>query len=277
MASSYGDLRRPPLAAEPLRRALLTPGSLWSELEVLDSTPSTNAVLVERAATDATSGVVLLAEHQTSGRGRLDRTWVAPPRSGLTLSVLVRPYDVPVQRWPWIALLAGLAVAAVLGSAAGVKASLKWPNDVIIGERKVAGILVERVEAGPYPPAAVIGIGLNVSMSAAELPVETATSLVLEHARTTDRSVLARAILRALEGLLGDWQRSGGDPEGGLLAAYTQACSTIGRDVTVALPGGGEVAGLAVGVDASGRLAVSTAAGRQLFGAGDVVHLRSWT
>jgi BirA family biotin operon repressor/biotin-[acetyl-CoA-carboxylase] ligase len=277
VASSYGDLERPPLSAEPLRRALLTPGSLWSELEVLDSTPSTNAVLVERAATDATSGVVLLAEHQTSGRGRLDRTWVAPPRSGLTLSVLVRPYDVPVQRWPWIALLAGLAVAAVLSSVAGVKASLKWPNDVIIGERKVAGILVERVEAGPYPPAAVIGIGLNVSMSAAEIPVETATSLLLEHARTTDRSVLARAILRTLEGLLGDWQRSGGDPEGGLLAAYTEACSTIGQDVTVALPGGGEVAGSAVGVDASGRLAVSTAAGRQLFGAGDVVHLRSWT
>jgi BirA family transcriptional regulator, biotin operon repressor / biotin---[acetyl-CoA-carboxylase] ligase len=277
VASDFGDLERPPLSAEPLKRALLTPGSLWSELEILSSTPSTNAVLVARAATDDRSGLVLLAEHQTAGRGRLDRAWVAPPRSGLTLSVLVRPYDVPVQRWPWIALLSGLAVAAALNTAAGVSATLKWPNDVIIGERKVAGILVERVETGPYPPAAVIGIGLNVSMTAAELPVETATSLVLERARTTDRSVLARAILRTLEGLLGDWQRSGGDPEGGLLAAYAGACSTIGRNVSVALPGGAEVAGRAVGVDASGRLAVSTATGRQLFGAGDVVHLRSVT
>ena len=277
MASDYRDLERPPLSAEPLRRALLTPGSLWSELEILASTPSTNAVLVARAATDDRSGLVLFAEHQTAGRGRLDRAWVAPPRSGLTLSVLVRPYDVPVQRWPWIALLTGLAVAAALNTAAGVSATLKWPNDVILGERKVAGILVERVETGPYPAAAVIGIGLNVSMTAAELPVETATSLALERARTTDRSVLARAILRTLEGLLGDWQRSGGDPEGGLLAAYVQACSTIGRYVTVALPGGAEVAGRAVGVDDSGRLAVSTATGRRLFGAGDVVHLRSVT
>lgn len=277
MASTYGDLERPPLQAEPLRRALLTPGSLWTELEIVDSVPSTNALLVGRAATDGRSGLVLLAEHQTAGRGRLDRTWVAPPRSGLALSVLVRPYDVPVQRWPWIALLSGLAVGAALNTAAGVPATLKWPNDVIVGERKVAGILVERVESGPYPPAAVIGVGLNVSMTTAELPVQTATSLALEHARTTDRSILARAVLRSLEGLLGDWQRSGGDPEGGLLAAYTQACSTIGRNVSVALPGGAEVAGRAVGVDASGRLAVSTSAGPRLFGAGDVVHLRSAT
>jgi BirA family biotin operon repressor/biotin-[acetyl-CoA-carboxylase] ligase len=89
--------------------------------------------------------------------------------------------------------------------------------------------------------------------------------------------VLARAVLRALEGLLGDWQRWGGDPEHGLLTAYVQACSTVGRRVSVALPAGGEVTGEAVGVDASGRLVVSGAAGTSAFGAGDVVHLRPLT
>jgi BirA family transcriptional regulator, biotin operon repressor / biotin---[acetyl-CoA-carboxylase] ligase len=277
VASTYDDLERPPLRAEPLRRALLTPGSLWSELEVVDSTSSTNAVLARRAATDGRSGVILLAEHQTAGRGRLDRTWTVPPRAGLTLSVLVRPYDVAVSRWPWISLLTGLAVGAALNTTGGVAATLKWPNDVVVGERKVAGVLVERVETGPYPPAAVIGIGLNVSATAHELPVPTATSLSLEGARTTDRSVLARAVLRTLEGLLGDWQRCGGDAERGLLTAYMQACSTVGRRVSVALPAGGEVTGEAVGVDAAGRLVVSTAAGARAFGAGDVVHLHPLT
>ncbi len=273
----YDDLERPPLQVEALRRALVVPGSLWSQLDVVTETPSTNAVLVERASSDSRSGLVLLAEHQISGRGRLGRSWSTAPRAGLTLSVLVRPYDVPVSRWPWIPLLAGLAVAAVLQETARVDATLKWPNDVLVSERKVAGVLVERVEAGRHPPAAVIGIGLNVSTRTAELPVATATSLALVGARTTDRSVLARAILRTLARLLEDWERSRGDPSNGLMSAYTQACSSIGRRVAVTLPGGSDVEGDAVGIDLSGRLVVMTAGGQRLFGAGDVVHLRSGT
>jgi BirA family transcriptional regulator, biotin operon repressor / biotin---[acetyl-CoA-carboxylase] ligase len=277
VASTYDDLERPPLNRDRLARALVTPGSLWSDLEILAEAPSTNAVLAERARTDPRSGLVVIAEYQSAGRGRLDRTWTAPPRSGLTMSALVRPYDVAVPRWPWIALLTGLAVAAAVREAAGVLAELKWPNDVIVGDRKVAGVLVERVETPPYPPAAVIGMGLNVSLRPDELPIGTATSLAMEHATTTDRSVLARAVLRTLAGLLGDWQRRGGDPEHGLLRAYVQACSTIGRRVKVSLPDGGELVGEAVGVDHTGRLIVDTAAGRRLLGVGDVVHLRSVT
>ena len=273
----YDDLERPPLDGDALRRALVGPGSLWSDVDILASTPSTNAVLVDRAKTDHRSGLVVIAEHQTAGRGRLDRAWTAPPRAGLTMSVLVRPDDVAVSRWPWIGLLAGLAVGATLCESAGVDARLKWPNDVVVGDRKIAGLLVERVDAAPLPPAAVIGIGLNVSLRDDELPVPTATSLALEGATTTDRSVLARGVLRALEGLLGAWQRSGGDPERGLRDAYLQACSTVGRRVGVALPGDRVVDGDAVGVDASGRLIVDTGSGRELFGAGDVVHLRSLT
>jgi len=250
---------------------------MWVGVQIEESLPSTNAFLADRATTDGRSGLVVIAEYQSEGRGRLDRSWVSPPRAGLTLSALVRPYDVAASRWPWIALAAGLAVGAALRHTAGVEAVLKWPNDVLVGERKVAGVLVERVESGPFPPAAVIGIGLNVSLGEEELPGPQATSLAIERASTTDRSVLARSMLRALENVLGDWQRSGGDAERGLLAAYTQACSTIGQRVRVTVPGDREFEGEAVAVDAVGRLVVRTAAGQRVVGAGDVVHVRSLT
>jgi BirA family biotin operon repressor/biotin-[acetyl-CoA-carboxylase] ligase len=273
----YGDLDRPPLHADVLQRALVLPGSLWSRVEIVESSASTNADLVELASLTTDDGVVRIAEHQTAGRGRLDRTWSAPPRSGLTMSALVRPDDVAAARWPWIPLLAGLAVAAALQRETGVDARLKWPNDVLVGERKVAGLLVERVEPPKGRggrPAAVIGIGLNVSLRADELPVPTATSLALEGASTTDRSVIARAILRALEGLLADWYRNGGDPRSGLRTAYVQACATVGQHIRVEQPDGSVVRGQAVGVDDTGRLMVSTASGQTAVGAGDVVHLR---
>src|SRR5690242_8352306 len=117
MASMYGDLDRPPLHVDVLERALVRSESMWSRVQVVESSPSTNADLARLAATTDEDGVVLIAEHQTAGRGRLDRTWSAPPRSGLTLSALVRPgrtEPVPAARWPWIPLLAGLAVAASL-------------------------------------------------------------------------------------------------------------------------------------------------------------------
>jgi BirA family transcriptional regulator, biotin operon repressor / biotin---[acetyl-CoA-carboxylase] ligase len=279
MASMYGDLDRPPLHAEVLERALVAPGSIWSSVEVVETSPSTNADLVSRAASSDVDGVVLIAEHQTAGRGRLQRTWTAPARSGLTMSALVRPDDVAAARWPWIPLLAGLAVAATLRRDADVPATLKWPNDVLIEERKVAGLLVERVEpsGGMGRPAAVIGIGLNVSLTESELPVPTATSLLLAGASATDRSLLARGVLRTIEGLLLDWYRHGGDPRGGLQTAYADACSTLGRQVQVDQPDGRQLRGEAVAVDGTGRLVVQTADAQVAVGAGDVLHLRSQT
>lgn len=275
MSSMYGDLDRPPLNAQALRRALLIPGSLWSSIDVLPEVASTNAVLAGQAARDSTSGQVVIAEHQTAGRGRRSRVWTAPARSGLTLSVLVRPHDVEVARWTWIPLLAGLAVAAALRNEAQIPAALKWPNDVLIGERKVAGLLVERIEHAGRPAAAVIGVGINVSLRAPELPVPQATSLALEGAVTTDRTVLARAVLRALEGLLTDWQQRGGSAQHGLQSAYVDACATLGQQVSVAMPSGATHQGEAVGVDASGRLLVQTQDGQVALGAGDVLHVRA--
>ncbi|MDQ3485015.1 MAG: biotin--[acetyl-CoA-carboxylase] ligase [Actinomycetota bacterium] len=277
MPSLYGDLDRPPLHAEALRRSLVAGGAIWTEITVADASPSTNAELAQRARSTDDDGVVLIAEHQTAGRGRLDRSWTAPPRSGLTLSVLLRPYDVAVSRWSWIPLLAGVVVAATVRQAANVEAGVKWPNDVVVGDRKLGGILVERTEVTGRPPAAVIGIGLNVSQREEELPVPTATSLVLEEATTTDRGVLARTLLRNLERVYESWRRAGGDPEQGLRAAYASACVSLDRQVRVHTAGGGSVTGLAVGIDDHGRLLVRGPDGRQAFGSGDVVHLRPLT
>ncbi len=249
------------------------PGSIWTRLDVVDEAASTNALLKARARSGDSAGSVVIAEYQSAGRGRLGRTWTAPPRSGLTMSVLVRPYDVDVNRWPWIPLLAGLAVAAAMRREAVVDAEVKWPNDVLVGGRKIAGVLVERVESPTQRAAAVIGIGVNVSLRRDELPVATATSLALEGSATTDRTLLAKAVLRALEGLLTQWQGAAGDPAGGLSAAYIEACGTLGRPVRVELPSGSSVEGDAVGIDAAGRLLVRSGGTEHAYGAGDVVHL----
>ncbi|MGI8888247.1 MAG: biotin--[acetyl-CoA-carboxylase] ligase [Nocardioidaceae bacterium] len=277
MSSRYSDLDRPPLDIGGLTRALVTPGSLWTAIEVIEEAESTNALVADRARAGADSGLVVIAESQTAGRGRLDRTWSAPPRSGLTMSMLIRPDDIEASRWSWLPLLAGLAAAAAVRRQAGVEAGLKWPNDVMVAERKLGGLLVERVETPGHPPAAVIGLGLNVSLRADELPVLTATSLALEGADTTDRSLLARAVLRNLEGLFVDWSRHGGDARHGLRTAYLQACMTIGQFVRVDISNAEPVEGRAVGIDVSGRLLVRSRGAQHVFGAGDVLHLRPAT
>ena len=236
------------------------------QVEVVEEAESTNALVADRARTDGPEGLVILAEHQTAGRGRLGRSWETPARSGLTFSVLLRP-TVPPPAWPWLPLLTGYEVSKALRTA-GFDATVKWPNDVLIGERKVAGILVERVEAASGP-VAVVGVGLNVGMTTNELPVPEATSLAIE-GEAPDRTELLGILLDALwEGYVA-WQE-GGDAAGTRLAeSYVEACSTIGRAVRVVLPSGEELTGTATGVDASGRLLVDGTA----VGAGDVIHVR---
>jgi len=254
---------RPPLD----RRRLVAPG--W-RVEVTEASPSTNAELSARARAGEPAGLVLVAEHQTAGRGRLDRVWVTPPRAALTFSLLVRPDAVPVVRWPWLPLLTGLAVVEAVHDVAGVPATLKWPNDVLVGDLKLAGILVELVEA-PSGAAAVVGVGLNVSSTREELPVETATSLRLSGAGTVDRSALLPAVLARFSHWYDAWSGSRGAD---VLAAYRAACSTLGRQVRVDLPGGAPLLGRAVDVDDDGRLLVDDGRTVRPLGAGDVVHVR---
>ncbi|MGW4609243.1 biotin--[acetyl-CoA-carboxylase] ligase [Streptomyces sp. NPDC004532] len=275
--SRWSDLERPPLNADALRRALVQEGALWTRLEVVQRTGSTNSDLVALAASgEAAEGTVLVAEEQNAGRGRLDRTWTAPPRSGLFFSVLLRPAEVPVARWGWLPLLAGVAVATGLARAAGVDTALKWPNDLLVTvgdeERKTGGILAER--AGD--DGVVVGIGINVTLRENELPVPTAGSLVLAGARGTDRDPLLRAVLRSLEDQYGRWRSALGDPvASGLQEIYAAGCATLGRFVRAELPGDRSVTGEAVAIDGDGRLVLATENGMQEpVGAGDIVHLR---
>jgi BirA family biotin operon repressor/biotin-[acetyl-CoA-carboxylase] ligase len=257
----------PSLDADHLRRAL---GPRWQRVEVVERTGSTNAdLLADRGAPDRSA---LVAEHQTAGRGRLDRTWTSPPGTGLTFSALLRP-PVPLARWGWLPLLAGLALHEAVRDVTGVATALKWPNDLLTAgsERKLAGILAQTAD-----DAVVIGIGLNVSTPADQLPVDTASSLVIEGAQDVDRAALLAAVLTAIDMRCAQWADCGGDAAAcGLEAAYSEACVTFGRAVRVSLTAQDPIEGEAVGLDELGRLRVRTAAGEEKVGAGDVEHLRT--
>ncbi|WP_210585506.1 biotin--[acetyl-CoA-carboxylase] ligase [Streptomyces sp. GESEQ-35] len=276
-SSRWSDLDRPPLNAAALRRGLVREDRLWSEVTLVPSTGSTNSDLVALAnAGKAAEGAVLVAEEQTAGRGRLDRQWTAPARSGLFFSVLLRPAEVPVARWGWVPLLTGVAVATGLSRAAGVDTALKWPNDLLLTvggeERKAGGILAERAGSD----AVVVGVGINVTLREDELPVPGAGSLALAGAVSTDRDPLLRAVLRSLEEWYGRWRSAGGDPAAsGLQETYAAGCATLGRKVRAELPGDRSITGEAVAIDGDGRLVLATEEGvQEPVGAGDIVHLR---
>ncbi len=217
---------------------------------------------------------MLVAEHQSAGRGRAARSWIAPPRSGLALSVLLRPTEVPQARWNWLPLLVGVVLCRTVSTLAELPAVLKWPNDLLLGgdQRKAAGILAEVVPEGP---AVVVGVGLNVTLRPDELPVPGATSLAIEQAACTDRDPLFRALLRALDSELRQWCQHKGDPiTSGLRDAYQQRCATLGQQVRVELPGQPELVGAAEDIDTEGRLVVLADGQRRALSVGDVTHVR---
>ncbi|MFD6639794.1 biotin--[acetyl-CoA-carboxylase] ligase [Micromonospora chalcea] len=287
--SPYTDLDRPPLSAARLRRALVAPNGPWRRLELLAETGSTNADAVAAARAGEPEGLVVVAERQTSGRGRRGRVWQSPPRAGLATSVLLRPGEadaergwapVPVTGYGWLPLLAGVALVEAVRLLAELDARLKWPNDLLVDGAKCAGVLAEAVPGeNDRPPGIVVGVGLNVTLRADELPENPtglpATSLQLAGATATDRDPLLRALLRSLADWYKRWRDAGGDAEAsGLREAYLAACATIGRQVRVLLPDGSEAHGTATGVDADGQLLVETDAGTLRLAAGDVLHLR---
>lgn len=285
----YSDFRRPPLHEAALRRALLVPGGLWSDLRVVGQTGSTNADLAAAARSGAAEGTVLVAERQISGRGRLDRVWTCPPRAGLAVSVLLRPGQarsgwpaVEPDRYGWLPLLVGVALVDAVRRVAGVDAALKWPNDLLIDGRKCAGILAEAVLPQPAADPAgtgaalVVGVGLNVTVEQHELPYPMATSLAMAGAAGTDRDPLLRALLREVAEHYVLWRHAGGDATAcGLRERYQECTATVGEQVRVMLPGDRLLVGRATGVDQSGRLEVLDQAGSTTAVAvGDVIHVR---
>lgn len=271
---------RPPLDAAALRSELVGTGLGWRQLDVVEQTGSTNADLLARAAagTDIT-GAVLIAEHQTAGRGRHGRSWSASPRAQITMSVAVSVVDVPTTGWGWLSLATGVAVVdavAPLFQGTGVELGLKWPNDVLAGppdsKGKLAGILAEVAR-----PVVVIGLGLNVTQAPEEVDGPGATSLLDLGVAAPDRDQLVRGVLRELGGRIVAWQAARG-ADWQLAADYRARSLTIGTRVRAELPGDKEIVGTASAVDDHGRLCLETtgAAGNEtvVVSAGDVVHLR---
>jgi BirA family transcriptional regulator, biotin operon repressor / biotin---[acetyl-CoA-carboxylase] ligase len=277
VSSPYSDLERPPLRETALRRGLLRPGGLWTDLRYLANTGSTNADAAAAARQGAPEGLLIVADEQTQGRGRLARQWQSPPRAGIAMSVLLRPGDAVAERgwspitqsgYAFLPLLAGVALVETVRRLAEVNAVLKWPNDLLIDDKKAAGILAESVGDG----AVVVGVGLNVTLRADELPRPDATSLQLAGSSCVDRDPLLRALVRGIESWYLRWRDADGDAVAcGLLESYRFHCATIGANVSVSMPGGADVVGVVTGVDDEGRLVI----GDRTVAAGDVVHLRS--
>lgn len=257
-----------PPDADLIASAVVVPTGTWTAVTVLPESASTNAELARLARAGARDGTVLITDNQTAGRGRLDRSWTTPPGVSVACSALVRPGPVGADRWPWLSLMAGVGLVTGVRRATGLAAGLKWPNDVLVGERKLCGLLAERVDT-PAGPAVVIGFGINVSMAAEDLPVASATSLLLEGA-ATDKTALMIEVLTALNEAYVQWRQ---DPAA-LAARYAALCVTLGQQVRVVLGGADEVTGTAVGIGDSGGLRVRTPTGERVLAAGDVVHVR---
>ncbi len=252
---------------------------LVPELTVRESSPSTNAELAERARGAALpSFTTVVTTDQTAGRGRLDRTWVAPAGSALAVSVLVVPRTasgpLPLDRFGWLPIAAGVAmtdtVAEVLPDAS---TGFKWPNDVIVNGHKICGVLAELL---PERGGVVIGAGVNLGMTVEQLPVDTATSLAVEDADGYTPDTVLAGYLSRLRGLVEGYLAAGGDAEqSGLAGLARSRCITLGRAVRVELPDGSEIEGTATALDGDGRLVVRLADGRdEIVAAGDVTHAR---
>jgi BirA family biotin operon repressor/biotin-[acetyl-CoA-carboxylase] ligase len=295
MSAAQPPTRRTiPLNLTGLRAAAIVPGSMWTDIRVVAETGSTNADVLGEARNGAPEGLVLAAEAQTAGRGRQGRRWHSRPGAALTFSVLLRPQLAPPAARGWVPLLVGVAVAAAVRRVAGLDARLKWPNDVLMADGKLAGILAE--QAGD---AIVVGIGINIRARQQDLPVATATSLELHGAGDTDRTELLAAVLGELETWYLRWYSSGveggartaagagGDDAvggdagraqrygaSGLREAYLRLSATVGRQVQVLLPGGRMLTGTACDVDGTGRLVLRSGADLIAVSAGDVIHLR---
>lgn len=236
------------------------------EVRRVDETGSTNADLLELARAGAPEGIALVADHQTAGRGRLGRAWIAPPGASLLLSLLFRPAGLEPARLHLVTAAVALAASDACAQVAGVRPELKWPNDLMLGGRKLAGILAESVVAHGHVDAVVVGIGLNVNWPA-EVPEEVAgVAVALNHVSgaPVDRDALLDALLRALA--RPDWSA--------VAARYRASLATVGQLVRVELASG-ELIGDAVDVTDEGHLVVQAGGRRHDVTAGDVVHLRA--
>lgn len=249
---------------------------LAKRLDWVESTGSTNSDLIAAAAAEPAAFPdfsVLVAAEQTAGRGRSGREWQAPAGSSLVVSVLLRPNAVAVTQFAWLPLIAGMSMANAISQLAGSqRAQVKWPNDVLIGDKKVCGVLSELL---PDASAVVIGTGVNVFQSLDQLPTETATSLALEKIAIESLDDLLAAYLKNLRSNINDFIALAGELGASELHDRISAiCASIGREVRVMLPNDKQFVGKAIAIDSIGRLVVQNESETRSVSVGDVVHLR---
>lgn len=238
--------------------------------EYLEQTGSTNRDLLAKAE-GLPEFYVLATDFQTAGKGRMNRSWEASPGSSVMASVLLRPNFPESSGIGWLSLLTALAISRAISSL-GLKPQIKWPNDVLIRDKKVSGILAEAVSD---LSCVVIGFGINVNQSPEELPVETATSLSIETDGLVNRDQLLARVIENLKQLYSELSSASGNADAsGLRAAILESSATLGAQVSVEFPDGKKAIGLAKDIDETGRLVVSTQTETLTVSAGDVLHLR---
>jgi len=271
-----------PLTAQTIQRALSTK-TFGRTLHVLDEVSSTNSQAAALVQQGAPHGTVVVAETQTAGRGRLGRHWYSPPGKNLYGSLILRTMPARGQQtlWlSWIPLIAALAASRAVQVVANLKPVVKWPNDILIGHRKLGGVLCESSGLGTSHAAVIVGIGLNVNVLHDDFPHElreTATSLTIEAQRPFDRAALLAALLSEMESRCESFLAGA---HADILKEYVLRCGTLGRRVIVELAHGEHVDGTADSVlpDGSLRVTRTGADGRPQtldIRAGDVTHLRT--
>jgi BirA family biotin operon repressor/biotin-[acetyl-CoA-carboxylase] ligase len=253
-------------------RPLLATHDLGQVLHCFEELASTNDTARQLAEEGAAHGEVVIAERQTAGRGRRGRGWISPPGRNLYLSAVLRP-DLPPQRAPEITLVASVGLCHAVRRA-GADAGIKWPNDLVVGERKLGGILTEMAAEADRVQWVVLGVGVNLNARPEDFPEElrsAVTSVAAERGQPVPRALFAAAALALLEEWLDRYA------EGGFAAVRDEwrvLSDTLGREVRVAAEGR-EIRGLAEDVDESGALLVRTGAGLEAVRSGEVVHLRA--
>lgn len=303
----------PTLDERGLIVALAHPRGPYRRVDVVEVAGSTNADLAAGASANPAAWPdlsVLIANSQIAGKGRLDRVWEVPAGAAMISSVLLRPAEASAHPGApafdptghaWLSVLAGIALCQTVAAESGADPVLKWPNDVLLNGRKLAGILAQLVAPGVVPPgttarattratagdggrpgaAVVVGMGVNISQQRAELPVDRATSLELETGAAVDRNLLLPAYLNRFAALYQDFVAVGGDAlrplrgGGSIHALASGLMATLGTDVRAELPGGRMLFGTAVRLGAGGELEIRDDGGEvHTVSAGDVVHLR---
>ncbi len=266
----------PPLTRNTIHCTLST-SWLGRRIELFDSIPSTNRKAVHLAQADVEHGTVVVADCQTAGRGRLSRNWFSPPGANLYCSVILKATRPPerLTEWlSWLPLTAALAAAEAIEAVSSLHVSVKWPNDLLISERKIGGILCESGTATGSKPFQVIGIGLNVNVDQHDWPEElreSATSIWCGQGRVVDRNRLLAQLLLELEHCIDELALHG---TGRLAIAYHQRCSTIGQRVKAILANGDLCVGIAEGIGQDGALMLRPDASQPGMKPPEIMHLR---